>query len=471
MKQSYSVNIWSLVMLVTLSAFPTTLAAVNTIQSETIQFEAALGTESGQTMLAQQAQQKWWVIVLNDPRTDRRRQPNASAGYRGPVDYTGDPLLARLSQVIVKDHALLLREEWPIDSLKVHCLVVAFSKDEGTTLSQLSSDRRVRWVQAFQEFTTLAMSDGTNSREPLPPAKIMPTRLTAQEKVGLTQEPKLFSDPYFHLQSAFSALKLDRLADEIDGNGVSVAIIDSGVQTSHADLASARIEYEDLVGSVKDTASSRLLSQPAENHGTAIAGVIVAQRNNGVGIAGVAPGVSLIGLRGCWGSTDGQTRCNTLSLAKSLQRVIELSPDILNLSLTGPKDPLLEALLEKVLAQGTLVVTAYDPQRNLDERFPRTRAGIFMAAGSKNSKQKTTAIWLLPGDDIITVQPINTYAFLSGSSLSAAHLSGVLALLKQIDATVKSYHLAESFKPFHKANEFMDVCAFLQVQSTKKICQ
>lgn len=86
-------------------------------------------------------------------------------------------------------------------------------------------------------------------------------------------------------------------SEGIFGNGVVVAVIDSGVQTSHPDLA-ANIDltrqFDPLEG---DTNANPNLANPANAHGTAVAGLIGAIANNGIGGTGVAPGVTLVPIR------------------------------------------------------------------------------------------------------------------------------------------------------------------------------
>jgi len=64
------------------------------------------------------------VVIIDDPRSERRKNAVVSTGYRTQVNYASDPLLAKKSQEIATDYSLNISYEWPIQSLDVHCFVI-----------------------------------------------------------------------------------------------------------------------------------------------------------------------------------------------------------------------------------------------------------------------------------------------------------------------------------------------------------
>jgi subtilisin family serine protease len=72
-----------------------------------------------------------------------------------------------------------------------------------------------------------------------------------------------------------------------------------------------------------------------------VAGIIAADAGNGIGIIGVAPEVKLLALRACW-PAQAKSVCSSFTLAKALTFALERAPQVVNLSLAGPQDPLLE---------------------------------------------------------------------------------------------------------------------------------
>lgn len=326
-----------------------------------------------------------WVVVLEDPRPPRRRGWAGGVGYGGRYAYEVDPALQRLAQAIVDTHDVAVSDQWPVRALGVHCLVVDISGDVEAVLTALRADRRVRWVQPLNDFEGLG-----------------------DDEAG---------DPYRELQPALDALNLSPLAGAYTGRGVTIAVVDSGVEADHPDLQHAIAARADFVGR----------GDAAERHGTGIAGVIVAARNNDVGIAGVAPDARLLAYRACWDAADGGTRCNSLTLSRALDRVVAVAPHLVNLSLTGPSDPLLDALVARIVETGSIVVVAESSERGA--RFPTDRPGIVWVRAAANGADEDAVV--APGQDVLTAQPGHAYDFMSGASIAAAHVTAVLALLHE----------------------------------------
>ena len=325
-----------------------------------------------------------WIVVLKDTRPDRRRGWSSGVGYSGSYNYASDPKLKRLARDLATDYSLTVTEQWPIRSLEVHCVVVRLGDDQSEVLAALRDDKRVEWVQPLNEFEGLA-------------AEV---------------------DPYRHLQGSLDTMNVAPLHEHWSGDGVRIAMIDSGVERDHPDLEHALAGNHDFVGR----------GERAERHGTGIAGVLVAASSNGVGISGVAPGAELHAYRACWESTDGTTRCNSLTLSLALDHAITIRPQVVNLSLTGPSDRLLDALVGQLTARGAVVVAAWDAARGAD-RFPSARPGVVYASDGTGITSESGDVLYAPGTAVLTAQPGHGYDYMAGSSLAAAHVSGVIALL------------------------------------------
>ena len=337
---------------------------------------------------------KQWIIVMHDPRSQRRKQRATGIGYSSKGVYDADPKLERASRQLAKEYQLNIVTQWPIKSLNVHCLVVTLPEvhDASALLNNITNDSRVESVQVMNSFELLGSPD-----------------------------------PYQNMQPSLTQLATTETHKYVTGLGISIAIIDSGIDTNHPDLNGVVAWQENLVDENQ---------VHAERHGTAIAGVIAARTNNGIGIAGVAPDVTVYGLRACWQneSDSSKARCNTLTLSRALDRVIDEKPTILNLSLTGPNDPLLQRLLELVIAQKIIVVGAYDEKREAENRFPQSQNGVFYGrSGDQYSASRNLNSLPAPAKDILTLQPKRTYDVLTGNSLAAAHVSGAIALLLEAD--------------------------------------
>ncbi|HUP43641.1 MAG TPA: S8 family serine peptidase, partial [Thermoanaerobaculia bacterium] len=121
--------------------------------------------------------------------------------------------------------------------------------------------------------------------------------------------------------------------------------------------------------------------------------------------------------------------CDSYTLAQGLDFAIEQGARVINLSLTGPRDPLLARLVAAALGRGISVVAAAGG--GSDAGFPASEAGV-LAVGTAPTDSLPGApgpALTAPGIDILTTVPREGYDFLSGSSLAAAHVSGVAALV------------------------------------------
>nr|WP_305119189.1 S8 family serine peptidase [Tahibacter harae] len=270
--------------------------------------------------------------------------------------------------------------------------------DRDQLLQRLQQDRRVRIAQPLQEFETFSA--------PAAP------------------DEKVYNDPYLQLQHNFSAIAAAGAQRSSRGDGVRIALIDTGLDADHPELAGRILEQRDFVGGA---------AMPAERHGTEVAGVISAVANNNLGIVGIAPAAQLLAYRACWslpGAAAG-ARCNSFTLALALTAALSSDARIINLSLGGPADPLLQELLSHAIARGTVVVGAVPPSRDLGG-FPLGVPGVIAVASSEDPAPDAPVL-RAPGRDILTLEPGGRFDYASGSSLATAQVSAALALLLALE--------------------------------------
>jgi subtilisin family serine protease len=309
--------------------------------------------------------------------------------------YGPSPSVDRILAQLARDHGLRRVDGWAIQSLDVYCVVYAVpaGRDVGALLATLRADSRVDLAQRMNTF--------------------------------VTQGAK-YDDPYAGLQSAAAVLEVEEAHALATGRGVSVAIIDSAIEADHPDLRGRVRVARNLV---PEHASPR-----GEVHGTAVAGVIASAVNNHEGIVGVAPDVSIAALRACWAVAAEAlaAHCSSFSLARALEVAIGLAPQVINLSLAGPEDPLLARLLDSALDRGIVVVTAHPATGGAEQAFPSSHPRVLAAHSSAVPvDSRSPFVLAAPADEVLTTTPGATYAFLTGNSLAAAHATGVVALLKE----------------------------------------
>ena len=308
--------------------------------------------------------------------------------------YGPTPSVERILTQLAHEHRLTRVDGWPIASLSVYCEVFAVTDGRPLVdvIAKLAADPRVELVQPMHVFDTQA---------------------------------ERYDDPYSDLQTSSIQMEIEDAHRVATGRGVSVAIIDSAIDSSHPDLR-GRVRVE------RDFVDAGPGPRRGEIHGTAIAGVIASAPNNREGIVGVAPDVTIAALRACWAVAPDSiaAQCSSFSLARALESALELKPNVVNLSLAGPEDPLLGQLLDKVIARGIIVVAAQPEPGVAGHEFPASHPRVLAVHSAAEALDAPSPYVLgAPGTDVLTTTPGARYAFLSGNSLAAANTAGVVALL------------------------------------------
>jgi subtilisin family serine protease len=321
--------------------------------------------------------------------------------------YGPTPSVDRLLTQLARDYDVKRIDGWPIQSLEVYCAVleVPAESDVDAVIAALAADPRVDLVQRMNLFVTQATA---------------------------------YDDPYLELQTAAAELEVEHAHRLATGRGVSIAIIDSAIDANHPDLR-GRVRL------ARDLVASHPSGRNGEVHGTAIAGIIASAVNNNEGIIGVAPDVSIAALRACWAiAEDGlAAQCSTFSLAQALEVALDLEPNVINLSLAGPADPLLSRLLDAAIARGIVVVTAQPQTATNSLAFPSSHPHVLAAHSSLEAVHSASPYVLpAPAREVLTTTPGAHYAFLTGNSLAAAHTTGVVALLMEREPDLDAERIA-----------------------------
>ena len=324
------------------------------------------------------------------------RTTTSTAPYRARKRYAMTAEAKQQAKAVAAEYRLQQVDHWPIRSLAVYCFVyrVAAGEDREHVIDMLRADARVESVQALNVFKT-----------------------GARPASG-------YDDTYAELQHGLDTLDLTRAHRYSRGRGVRVAVIDSNADTDHEDL-------KGRIRRMKDFASDG--AAPDRHHGTAVTSVIAASANNAKGIVGVAPEAKVELYVACWSDAASDVAiCDSFTLAKALDTLLERPPDVLNLSLAGPADALLQRLLLKVYASNVVVIAAHPADRDPARQFPANMDEVIAVGSSNSTDRGSDGPILAPGEQILVAVPDNNYDFRSGSSLAAAHVSGVVALLLDI---------------------------------------
>jgi hypothetical protein len=311
------------------------------------------------------------------------------APYRARNRYSMSVSARRDAGDIEREFGLTRVDHWPIKSLGIYCFVyrVPESTDVAGLLARLRADARIDSAQPMNEFRS-----GTT------PAH---------------------NDTYLSLQHGFATLGIQEVHQVTRGAGIRIAVIDSNVDRRH----------EDLRGQVRRISDYTSRDNEANlRHGTAVVSVIAANANNSAGIAGVAPEADVDVHVACWAAEDGGAACSSVTLAKAIDALVGDPPDVLNMSLTGPHDPLLARLIGRLAGEGVIVVAAAG---GFPANLPDVVAASSLPVSDKDANQEGEAVYA-PGNRILVAAPDDEYEFQSGSSLASAHVSGVVALLLSV---------------------------------------
>lgn len=346
------------------------------------------------------------ITVRNEPGPLVATPASTPRGYGGVSSYQVSASARATAHSLERDYRLREVSAWPIESLRVHCIVVRLPNltPRATLIARLQRDSRVESVEPLNEFSTETESNASSGTEVSSPPSDKRTYLSLQANLR-----------------ELGVLQAHRLSQ---GAAVRIAIIDTGVDYRHPDLRGRIVAVRDFVAGGGDFTGDR--------HGTEVAGVIAATANGGLGVMGVAPKSRIIALKACWPlqRNAAEAACDSFTLAQALQAAITARADVVNLSLAGPPDPLLARLIRYGMQHGIIYVGAVAPARSgLVNAFSVDIPGVLGVQSAEDAITNASRHLLAPGHGILTLVPGGHYDFASGSSLATAEVSGIVALL------------------------------------------
>jgi Subtilase family len=351
-----------------------------------------------------------------------------------------------LAAKVADDYALEEIAHWPIRSLSVLCIVfrVADPDARDLVIGLLRADPRIDSAQPLQRFTTQA--------SPVRP----------------------YDDTYIGLQRGLEVMGVRTAHRYSRGRGIDIAVVDGPADVQHEDL-------QGRITAIHDFTDPRD-GKDAE-HGTAVASIIGASANNARGIVGVAPESDIEVYVACWKERDTEAAaCSSFTLAKALDALVSDPADVVNLSLSGPYDPLLERLLAKLARAGAAIVAARPVQGRAHARFPASLAGIIGAASGDRisiAMPASTRVAVgsqalhAPAERIVVALPRDHYDFRSGSSLAAAHVSGVAALLLSVSPNLSANELLQYLRASEQQGPSgisINACVALRLADSSRTC-
>ena len=265
------------------------------------------------------------------------------------------------------------------------------------------------------------------------------------------------NDPEFSSQSYLGSIQVPEAWDIAHGDGVVVAVLDTGMELSHPDLDGANWinsgefgldEYgldrqsngldDDKNGYVDDWVGWNFVDGSNSifdnhGHGTHVAGLIGARMDNNLGIAGVAPDVTIMPLK----VLDASGQGSYTGVAEAITYAVDNGANIINLGFGGvAQSDILKAAIDYAESHGVLVVAAAGNTGSNTLMYPASYPYV-LSVGAVSSDLNWASFstfgseinLVSPGVGVYSTLLGGSYGLMSGTSMSSAQVSGVAALL------------------------------------------
>jgi subtilisin family serine protease len=206
------------------------------------------------------------------------------------------------------------------------------------------------------------------------------------------------------------------------GDKILVAVIDSGVDANHPELA----------GAIAETYDALAQTFTPHKHGTAIAGLIAAHGR----LMGAAPGARILAIR-AFNPTDKGADGTTFSILKGLDWAAVHDARVINMSFAGPADLAIHRSLEAAHKKGIVLVAAVgNAGAKSPPLYPAADPNVIAVTATdandklfEQSNRGPHVAIAAPGAQILVAIPDGAYEVSSGTSYSAAEVSGIVALM------------------------------------------
>ncbi len=328
----------------------------------------------------------------------------------------------QLGRAVAQRNRLTLQEQLylPLTNSTVFRSKIFDGRPVPTALSQL---RRDRGFNAQPNFLYRTSQEQGAEADAKPDAGAGLTLQSQQqpEPTPAAALPQAAGDP---AQYAITKLRLGEAHSLANGDKVLVAVIDSGVDLGHPELK----------GAVAGSFDALEKAEKPHTHGTAIAGAIAAHAR----LMGAAPAARILAIRAFGASAVGGD-ATTMAIIKGLKYATDQKARVINMSFAGPTDPGLGRHLAAAKANGAVLVAAagnFGPKSG--PQYPASDPNVIAVSATDANDQIFKASNIgphvavaAPGVDVLLPAPGNDYQLTSGTSFSAAYVSGVAALLLQ----------------------------------------
>jgi thermitase len=249
------------------------------------------------------------------------------------------------------------------------------------------------------------------------------------------------NDPYFSSQWHLSKIQANTAWDTTVGSSsITIAILDTGVEGSHPDLASKLVSGWNFYNGNSDTSD-------VHGHGTAVAGTAAAASNNGVGVAGVAWGCKIMPIR----ISDPEGYAYDSTIAKALNWAADNGARVANISFRASNSSTVKTAAQYFQSKGGVVVIS----SGNEGLFDSTTDNPYVLTVSATDSTDAVTSWsntgnnvdlAAPGLYILTTATGGSYASWSGTSFSAPVVAGAAALVLSAQPALTGAQAADALK-------------------------
>ena len=322
------------------------------------------------------------------------------------------------------------------DGLEVHKLRTRTHAEAADLAQELDSEPGVT-AEANQTFTTPTVESNATGRT----KSAGSFDLSGTGSFRSSSVSALATEQFGANQWGLAAVNADGAWSVTRGGGVTVAVIDSGVDATHPDLVGRVLPQIDFV-------DDPWTGDP-EGHGTHVAGIIAASLD-GAGVAGLANEVTILPVR----VMDASGAGDTLTIAAGILEAVDQGAKVINLSLGGQYSEIIDDVVAYAVDNGVTVVSAggNEYMQGNPVEYPAALPGV-IAVSSVNQAGQSSIFAnsgpyidiAAPGEDILSTVPGGGWEYADGTSMAAPFVSATAALVRvanpglskaQVDATL-----------------------------------
>jgi thermitase len=243
------------------------------------------------------------------------------------------------------------------------------------------------------------------------------------------------NDPRYAEQWSLSVIGLPQAWESVSSNTVTIAVIDSGVCSNHPDLQGRIIAGYDFVDEDSDPSDTF-------GHGCGVVGVIAANSNNNIGIAGTTPAARIMPLR----VLDSSGLGNYADISAAIVHATDNGADIINMSLAGTNySQVMADAIAYAVSRGVQIVASAGNHGSDGIFYPAAYPSVVsvgsidpdLSHSSFSNYGANVDVWA-PGRDILTTAINGDYEFMSGTSFASPLVAGIMALAETSNTTLDS---------------------------------